>query len=105
RADRGVHLAADAVALGDELGLAQRRLFFDLRLLRRGRAGAAATAAPTGKQGDESQRREGKDEKLGPHQGIDASSGAGLLRPRDSNPDYLVQSEACCHYTRAQRDK
>ena len=22
------------------------------------------------------------------------------LRPRDSNPDYLVQSEACCHYTR-----
>ncbi len=25
------------------------------------------------------------------------------LRPRDSNPDYLVQSEACCHYTRPQR--
>jgi hypothetical protein len=24
------------------------------------------------------------------------------LRPRDLNPDYLVQSEACCHYTRAQ---
>src|ERR1700753_691477 len=32
----------------------------------------------------------------------EASSGFGLLRPRDSNPDYLVQSEACCHYTRAQ---
>lgn len=26
------------------------------------------------------------------------------LRPRDLNPDYLVQSEACCHYTRAQSD-
>ena len=36
--------------------------------------------------------------------GIDASNGVGSLRPRDSNPDYLVQSEACCHYTRAQRE-
>src|SRR4051794_2322448 len=26
-----------------------------------------------------------------------------LLRPRGSNPDFLVQSEACCHYTRPQR--
>jgi hypothetical protein len=25
------------------------------------------------------------------------------LRPRDSNPDYLVQNQTCCHYTRAQR--
>src|SRR5262249_36024634 len=25
------------------------------------------------------------------------------LGPRDLNPDYLVQSEACCHYTRAHR--
>src|SRR6185369_1862627 len=24
------------------------------------------------------------------------------LRPRGSNPDFLVQSEACCHYTRPQ---
>ena len=29
--------------------------------------------------------------------------GSRELRPRDSNPDYLVQSEACCHYTRPQR--
>jgi hypothetical protein len=26
-----------------------------------------------------------------------------LLRARDSNPNYLVQSEACCRYTSPQR--
>ena len=34
---------------------------------------------------------------------LNLSSTQEKLRPRDSNPDYLVQSEACCHYTRAQR--
>jgi hypothetical protein len=33
----------------------------------------------------------------------DSRRRAPKLRPRDSNPDYLVQSEACCHYTRAHR--
>src|SRR5215218_10567772 len=35
--------------------------------------------------------------------GLDAFAGlTGKLRPRGSNPDFLVQSEACCHYTRPQ---
>jgi hypothetical protein len=36
--------------------------------------------------------------------GTPAGSGLTKLRPRDSNPDYLVQSEACCHYTRPQSE-
>ena len=37
-------------------------------------------------------------------QGFEPSWISFELRPRDSNPDYLVQSEACCHYTRPQSE-
>jgi hypothetical protein len=29
--------------------------------------------------------------------------GGEELGPRDLNPDYLDQNQACCHYTRAHR--
>ena len=59
---------------------------------------------PLASRASEHERRQGKERISRERIEIEASSGIGLLRPRDSNPDCLFQREVCCHYTRAQRD-
>src|SRR5690349_6980122 len=108
-ADGRVDLGADPVALLDQFVLGQRRRFFDGRRRRFGFVAATAAAARDGERG---KRRDQQEQGLvagSPHEG-EASKGIrrlcrglGKLRPRGSNPDFLVQSEACCHYTRPQR--
>src|SRR5215213_8230101 len=108
-ADGGVDLGADSVALRDQVRFGQGRLGFG-GLRRRGRGLLAAVAAAAGH--DQAQGEDHADEGRGlgksrRHGNGDRSRAKGTqsrdlaLRPRDSNPDYLVQSEACCHYTRA----